>query len=105
MKLNCWEFMGCAWGPPAEGEPRDDVCPAALEYRLNGVHGGINAGRACWVVTDTICEGRAQGAFAQKAACCADCDFYRTVQDEEFPHFVLTPNLLGMLDAQAERPS
>lgn len=49
-KINCWEFKKC--GRESGGAHAYDfgVCPAATEKRLNGTHGGKNAGRACWVV-------------------------------------------------------
>ncbi len=72
-KMNCWELLGC----------QKDNCPAHRETRLNGVHGGFNAGRACWVVAGTRCGGKVQGDHAQKIGNCMKCDFYlRVVRDE-----------------------
>lgn len=72
-KLNCWEHLGCHF----EG------CPAHSERRLNGIHGGLNAGRACWVVAGTRCGGEVQGEFAQKSGNCMKCEFYLKVVSEE----------------------
>ena len=49
MKTNCWEFKNC--GRDLNGTRADelDICPVSAEIRLDGVHGGKNAGRACWV--------------------------------------------------------
>jgi hypothetical protein len=47
------------------------------------VHGGINSGRACWVVAGTFCGGTVQGAFARKQVACKRCDFYSKVHHEE----------------------
>ena len=33
------------------------VCPAAVEERLDGVLGGVNAGRSCWMVVGAFCRG------------------------------------------------
>jgi hypothetical protein len=72
-KKNCWEFMGC----------KKELCAAHSEKRLNGIHGGINAGRACWVVAGTRCGGQVQGDYAQKIGNCMKCDFYLDVAKEE----------------------
>ena len=70
------------------------VCPAAKDARLDGVHGGIHAGRSCWVLSGTLCKGEVQGTFARKFKNCETCNFYQTVKKEEFPHFQLSGVLL-----------
>lgn len=72
-KTNCWEHKGC----------KKEECPAHSEKRLDGTHGGINAGRACWVVAGTRCGGAVQGVYAQKVGNCMKCDFYELVAREE----------------------
>lgn len=73
-KLNCWDVMKCG---------RAGTCTAARETRLNAAHGGLNGGRACWMVTGTTCAGGVQGTYAQKIASCMRCPFYRQVRQEE----------------------
>lgn len=82
-KLNCWEFMKCGRGPKGAKIKQLGVCPAASERRLDTVHGGINSGRACWVVAGTFCGGTVQGSFARKQVACKRCDFYNKVHNEE----------------------
>ena len=57
--------------------------PAFLEKRLNNIHGGYNAGRACWVVAGTMCEGKIQGTFASKFKGCGLCDFFKAIRRTE----------------------
>lgn len=83
MKKNCWEVTGCGREPGGKNVKRRGVCPAATDERLNGLHGGKNAGRACWVIAGTFCEGKVQGTFAQKYQDCTQCDFFRQVMMEE----------------------
>ncbi len=97
-KLNCWEFKQCGRYPGGEKEQEFGACPVATEERLNAVHDGINAGRACWVVAHSICGGNIQGNFAQKFGNCTACSFYHNVKKEEFPNFQLTPSLLKKLN-------
>jgi len=80
-KKNCWEVMRCGRGPAGTN---GNVCPAGTETRLDGVHGGINAGRACWIVAGTECvDGMTSGKFAKKMETCFNCAFYRLVRAEE----------------------
>jgi len=97
MKKNCWEFKKC--GRQFLGEHVNDlgVCPTALEKGLDGIHGGTNAGRTCWVVTGSLCGGQIQGSFAKKYENCTQCDFYQQVKKEEFPRFQLSSVLLPIL--------
>ena len=99
-KLNCWEFKKC--GRQEGGDKRDDLgeCPVFKAANLDGVHGGLAAGRACWVVAGTMCAGKANGTFAQKIDDCRQCDFYRLVKKEEGNDFVYTIILLGMAESK-----
>jgi len=75
--------MKCGRGPKGAKTKSLGVCPAAMEKRLDTVHGGINSGRACWVVAGTLCGGTVQGSFARKNLACKRCDFYKRVHHEE----------------------
>jgi len=75
--------MKCGRGPKGAKARRLGVCPAAGEKRLDKVHGGINSGRACWVVAGTYCGGIAQGSYVRKQLACKRCDFYNKVHSEE----------------------
>lgn len=101
MKKNCWEVKSC--GREEKGVRVGDmgVCPAALDKRLHGVHGGKNAGRSCWVLAGTMCGGRVQGTFAQKYETCAACEFYKKVRDEENGSYEMSIVLLGRLKKTA----
>ncbi len=97
MKKNCWEFKSC--GRHNGGEKAADlgVCPASVYDKLDGIHGGRMAGRACWVIAGTICGGAIQGTFAQKYENCGQCDFYRAVKQEEGAGFHLSIVLLNRI--------
>lgn len=97
VNQNCWEYEQCGREPDGAKAKKLGVCPAAVETKLDGVHGGINAGRACWVVAGTFCQGEVQGIFAQKYETCRKCDFYKKVQDENYMDFVLSVSLLQKL--------
>lgn len=96
-KKNCWEFKNCGRQPGGGREKELGICKAAMETRLDGVHGGKNAGRACWVVAGTLCGGQVQGTFAKKYGNCEVCDFYKSVREEEGPNFVVVISLLNKL--------
>lgn len=97
MRQNCWELHRC--GRELGGAHVHDlgVCPAATTRTLDGVHGGKNAGRSCWVVAGTLCGGEVQATFAKKFENCQACDFYRKVQKEESGGFQMSIVLLGKM--------
>ncbi len=97
-KINCWEFKKC--GRQAGGENARDfhICPASIETRLDGVHGGENAGRTCWAAAGTMCKGEPSGTFAQKCKDCGECDFYNLVKNEEGENFLPTIEILSKIE-------
>jgi hypothetical protein len=99
VKRNCWEFKKCGREPEGESVQEFGVCPAAVDERLHGVHGGKNAGRACWVMAGTLCGGKVQGTFAQKYSNCEVCDFFKEVKKEENGTYEMSIVLLNKLKA------
>lgn len=97
MKENCWDFKGCGKGPKALAGVTP--CPVATEKRLHKMHGGINAGRSCWVIAGTYCGGKVQGSFAKKYDSCSECDFYHAVKKEEKDKYEMSIVLLNKLKA------
>lgn len=99
--MNCWEFKKCGreMGGPEVAE--HGICPAYTEARLNGIHGGRNAGRSCWVIAGTFCGGKVQGTFAEKEKSCLACDFYKIVRQKEVQAgaFQMSTKLSEMLAA------
>ncbi len=82
-KVNCWEHKKCARQPGGRLAGEMGVCPASTHKSLNTIHGGMNAGRACWAVAGTFCGGVVQGSEAQKQHNCWKCDFFQLVRKEE----------------------
>ena len=96
-KLNCWEFKKCG-RQLGGGNALLGLCPAATNVLLDGIHDGAYAGRACWIVEGTMCNGEVQGAFSQKIQCCGSCDFYVTVKTEEAGNLQMTHRLLKLAE-------
>ncbi|MBI4860723.1 MAG: hypothetical protein HY815_10750 [Candidatus Riflebacteria bacterium] len=82
-KENCWEFKSCGRQPGGSRVAAQGTCPAATTKEYHGTHGGVNAGRACWVIAGTLWAGKVQGTFAQKFQDCQKCDFYQLVRAQE----------------------
>jgi hypothetical protein len=80
--------MKCGREPGGKHVPELEVCPAAVEEKLNGIHKGTNGGRTCWLVAGTMCEGDVQGTFARKFKSCQNCTFFRVVKLEEGDAFM-----------------
>jgi len=93
-KLNCWEFKNCGREPEGQRVADLGACPAATEKRLDGAHEGRNAGRACWVIAETVCHEKIPRTFFEKYRTCVQCDFYNNVRKEEGSQFILTSLLL-----------
>lgn len=83
MKKNCWEVKNCGREVGGSKAAELGVCPASTESRLDGVHGGKNAGRACWILKDTLCGGGVQSNLAVKLGKCVACEFYKSVMGTE----------------------
>lgn len=96
-KVNCWEFNKCERHPEGKHATDSGVCPTSIEARLDGIHGGKNAGRACGVTAGTMCDGEVQGSFAKKLHDSNACDFYNQVNKEEGKEYLQTSVLLKRL--------
>ncbi|MBF0465037.1 MAG: hypothetical protein HQK88_06475 [Nitrospirae bacterium] len=80
-KLNCWEFHNCGREPGGKHVERFGLCPVATATSFNGLHGGINAGRACWAILPSI--GKKKESYAAKIRRCTECEFHQLVIKEE----------------------
>ncbi|MCP4693919.1 MAG: protein kinase, partial [Desulfobacterales bacterium] len=102
-KLNCWEYMGCGREPRGRNVDELGVCQAAMNTTFSGINSGKCAGRFCWAVTGTLCEGKIQGTFAEKRESCVDCDFFKMVRAEEGTANLRT-KFLKFIPLHAESP-
>jgi hypothetical protein len=75
-KLNCWDFKKCCDNLLSPHASEGIVCQVKKEFLANGLNGGINGGRLCWVIMDSHCRKKAQTA-------CFQCEFYSKVMAEE----------------------
>lgn len=82
-KLNCWEFMHCGRELGGVNMLALGVCPAASDPLPDGINGGKNGGRACWIVRGTLCGEARPGGHGDKPAECGNCAFRRLVDEEE----------------------
>ena len=64
---------------------------------MDGVHGGTNAGRCCWVVAGTLCHGKTRGTLAMKFHDCTKCKVYTQVQSEEGRDYIFVSDLADKL--------
>jgi len=74
-KLNCWDFKKCCKKTDSRGNS-NNLCPVKKELIANGLNGGINGGRICWVIMDSHCKKKPQSA-------CFQCEFRYKVMAEE----------------------
>jgi hypothetical protein len=74
-KPNCWEFKKCC-DNSMNLNNGSIVCPAKKEFIADGLNGGINGGRICWIIMDSHCKKKARTA-------CFQCEFHYKVKAEE----------------------
>ena len=98
-KPNCWEVKMCGKEPGGANIDQLGVCPVTTEQRLDGTHGGENAGRSCWVVASSMCDGKIQETYTEKYKDCMKCGFYMRVKSEENAKFKMTAVLLLKLQS------
>ena len=96
-RTNCWEHKKCGREPGGPKVRELGVCPVATSTRANGLNDGRNGGRACWVISGTLCGGKVQGSFASKMQNCLTCDFYQAVKAEQGPAYATSTALLKAL--------
>jgi hypothetical protein len=89
---NCWEINLCGREPGGAGIAEHGVCPVTVETKYDGVNGGKNAGRLCWVVAGSFKPGPGGMECRLKQISCLFCDFFKQVEEEEGRNFVLSPN-------------
>jgi hypothetical protein len=77
-KKNCWEFKNCG-----KNEDGSSNCPVPRMSMYEGVNGGKNGGRVCWIIADSACDCDVQSTFHHKLKTCSACDFYKAVKEEE----------------------
>lgn len=82
-RTNCWEFTSCGREIHGMHSREHGVCPAALESRLDGLHGGENGGRTCWLIEGTLCGTSAEQSRHGKRTLCERCRFHAMVRETE----------------------
>ncbi len=80
--VNCWEFKGCGRELDGKNVSLYGLCPAAVDSTLDGIHGGKNGGRCCWVVKAVYNKNKKFGCRCTVDYTeCHECNFYKLVQE------------------------
>jgi hypothetical protein len=85
--MNCWEFKNCGRQPGGKHVAELGLCPAATDSRYHEINNGVNGGRFCWLVEQTMCFGVVEHSFLDKFERCLQCDFYKQVHRQEKRRF------------------
>jgi hypothetical protein len=96
-KVNCWEFRNCGRQPGGENVEDLGLCAAATTSIMEGIHGGIKGGRACWIIVGTQCglNGNETGDKHKRA--CVSCDFFNLVKVQEGMELQQSEGLLNLV--------
>jgi hypothetical protein len=82
-KLNCWEFMKCGREGRNGKKVRSDICPVASSASGNGLNGGLNGGRICWMIAGTCCNRNGGCSARNRKSSCVSCEFRSMVIKQE----------------------
>jgi hypothetical protein len=83
-KINCWEFKKCGREPEGFNTSELGVCEVSTYEVLDGIHGGMNAGRCCWVIYGACyTHTERPKSFSEHTERCSKCDFYALVHKTE----------------------
>ena len=80
-KLNCWQFKNCGREPGGILANLLGECPVARTMKFDGLNDGIGAGRACWMVHNSVCKQPKN--LSSPINPCHTCDFYKRVVFEQ----------------------
>ncbi len=89
-KSNCWEYMECGREPGGRNIAELGICPVTVALIYDGINGGICAGRFCWRIAGTYCNGDVQGTLAAKIKDCLKCPFFIKAAREEGSSLIFT---------------
>ena len=82
-KINCWEFMKCGREEGGKNAQESGVCPVAAAIFADGLNGGSNGGRICWVTAEELPEGSLSCKGLNHISACFSCEFKYKVMNEE----------------------
>ena len=82
-KTNCWQFWQCGREPGGKYTKNYGTCPAASEADADGLNGGTNGGRICWVIAENDSRVRMDCSDLHKQCSCLECEFRYSVMSEE----------------------
>ncbi len=82
-KRNCWDFMKCGKGPGGSRVEDEGICPVAEESMADGLNGGENGGRICWIIAETCDNDKVQCSDFHRKDSCFSCEFRYKVMNEE----------------------
>lgn len=103
-KSNCWEYFNCGQNPADETELNCSRCPVTTADSLDGINGGVRGGRACWALSQTLCDGGPQGTLIEKLPLCLECEFRKLVLREEGLRCVNTREILKRVTEWQSHP-
>ncbi|MDA3952597.1 MAG: hypothetical protein PF485_03050 [Bacteroidales bacterium] len=92
QKKNCWEFMECGREPGGKNVEKSGICPVSTSISHDSINSGKNAGRFCWTVAGTFCDGTPSGTYSEKLLSCLNCKFLKHVNNQENRDFTLNPD-------------
>ncbi len=73
----------CRQGPGGNKVESLGRCPVSNELSANGLNGGVNGGRMCWIVAEACSKSEVKCSELQRKSSCFSCEFRYKVAIEE----------------------
>ena len=80
-KCNCWEFNECKMGQG--GTAGSGMCPVAADTYADGLNKGVNGGRICWMIVESLYRNKIKCCALKQNLSCFQCEFRHKVINEE----------------------
>jgi hypothetical protein len=87
--------MKCGREPSGQNAKQHGSCPVSTKASSNGLNGGINAGRICWILAENGCKGKVKCSNRHGEHACFQCEFrYKVIAEEGLLNICKSTGLL-----------
>jgi hypothetical protein len=80
--LNCWEYKKCGREPGGKYVEKYGICLVAIEKNCDGLNGGKNGGRSCWLWRESACAKIMKKSSIQNIRECRACAVYNSIKSK-----------------------
>jgi hypothetical protein len=75
--------MQCGREPGGKYKNKYETCPVSTKAVANGLNGGENGGRICWIIAESGCKCKVKCSVRNVRHSCFQCEFRYKIMAEE----------------------